>query len=70
MSDIESHEVIVKIAGPVPEWCEHEIVRCRDCRYMFDWAYDVPMCKLWAKDDTDDYPVVELGGYCWKGERR
>ena len=47
-----------------------EIVRCRDCRHMFDWAYDVPMCKLWAKDGQDDYPVVKLDGYCWRGERR
>lgn len=56
-----------------------EIVRCRDCRHMFDWAYDVPMCKLWAFNDPDDsnassgnalYPTVELDGYCWRGERR
>ena len=56
-----------------------EIVRCRDCRHMFDWAYDVPMCKLWAKDGQDDsnassgnalYPTVELDGYCWRGEHR
>ena len=47
-----------------------EIVRCRDCRHMFDWAYDVPMCKCWAKDGQDDYPIVEPDGSCWKGERR
>ena len=56
-----------------------EIVRCRDCRYMFDWAYDRPMCKLWAMNDPDDsnsgngnalYPVVKPDGYCAWAERR
>lgn len=54
-----------------------EIVRCRDCKYMFDWAYDRPMCKLWALNDPDDsnasrgnalYPTVKLDGFCAWGE--
>lgn len=56
-----------------------EIVRCRDCAYMFDWAYGRPLCKLWAFNDQDEsesshgnalYPKVELDGYCAWGERK
>ena len=56
-----------------------EIVRCRDCVYMFDWAYDRTLCKLWAFNDQDEsesgngntlYPKVEPDGFCKWGERR
>lgn len=53
-----------------------EIVRCRDCKYMFDWAYDRMLCKMWADGGTDDdaksvlYPTVEPDGFCSLGERR
>ena len=30
---IESHEVIVNILGPVPNWCEGELIRCRNCDF-------------------------------------
>lgn len=58
-----------------------EIVRCRDCKYMFDWAYDCPMCKLWARKtqrvelgnyEPDDYvyPIVKPDGFCaWAVKR-
>ena len=55
------------------------VVRCRDCAYMFDWAYDRPLCKLWAFNDPDEsesgngnalYPNVKPDGYCAWGERR
>lgn len=43
MSEIESHEVIVRILGPVPDWSEGEIVRCRDCdRYEYDCDWNNP----------------------------
>ena len=56
-----------------------EIVRCRDCAYMFDWAYDRLLCKLWAFNDPDEsesgngnalYPNVKPDGFCAWGERR
>ena len=56
-----------------------EIVRCRDCENMFDWAYDRPMCKLWAMNDPDEsnsssgstlYPVVKPDGFCAWGKRK
>ena len=40
MTEIESHEVIVRILGPVPEWCEGEIVRCGDCKYHDDCEWN------------------------------
>lgn len=55
----------------------HErIVRCRDCKYMFDWAYDRMLCKMWADGGMDDdaknvlYPTVEPDGFCSRGELR
>ena len=78
-------EYIVMCDEETASWIGNDVdsmrplVRCRDCRHMFDWAYDVPMCKLWAFNDPDDsnassgnalYPTVELDGYCWRGERR
>jgi hypothetical protein len=53
-----------------------EIVRCRDCKYMFDWAYDRMLCKMWADGGMDDdaknvlYPTVEPDGFCAWGKRR
>ena len=29
----ERHEVVLKILGPVPEYAECEVVRCRECKY-------------------------------------
>lgn len=53
-----------------------EIVRCRDCKYMFDWAYDRMLCKMWADGGMDDdtknvlYPTVKPDGFCSRGELR
>lgn len=53
-----------------------EIVRCRDCMYMFDWAYDRMLCKMWADGGMDDdaknvlYPTVKHDGFCAWGERK
>ena len=51
-----------------------KIVRCRDCKFMFDWAYDVPMCKLWSQYKPNDknaiYPIVKLDGFCAWGKKR
>ena len=30
------------------------VVRGRDCKYMFDWAYDRMLCKMWADGGMDD----------------
>lgn len=52
------------------------IVRCMDCKYMFDWAYDRMLCKMWADGGIDDdaknvlYPTVEPDGFCAWGEPR
>lgn len=52
------------------------IVRCRDCKYMFDWAYDRMLCKMWSPADIDEpegdvlYPCVKPDGFCAWGERR
>ena len=62
---VESHEVIVDILGPVPEWSKGEIVRCRDCRWIskdtkhYKACYRLPDCEF----------MVEPDGFCWKGER-
>ena len=65
--------------GWIPGEHREEIVRCRDCKHMFDWAYDRPMCKLWAMNDPDNsnasygnalYPVVKLDGFCAWAERK
>lgn len=53
-----------------------EIVRCRDCKYMFDWAYGRMLCKMWADGGMDDdvknvlYPTVKPDGFCAWGERK
>ena len=67
----------------ITEWVSHsiedpfvreEIVRCRDCRFMFDWAYDRMLCKMWADGGMDDsaenvlYPTVKPDGFCAWGE--
>ena len=36
----EHHEIIVDILGAVPDWCEGEIVRCRDCKYYMDYEHE------------------------------
>lgn len=51
-----------------------EPVRCKDCKHMFDWAYDQPLCRQWADGDPDDsdtrFPPVPLDGFCHMGEPR
>lgn len=53
-----------------------DLVRCRDCKYMFDWAYERMLCKMWADGGLDDdaksvlYPTVKPDGFCSLGERR
>lgn len=55
---------------------KEEIVRCRDCKHMFDWAYDRMLCKMWADGGMDDdaknvlYPTVKPDGFCAWGEMR
>ena len=52
-----------------------KVVRCRDCKYMFDWAYDRMLCKMWADGGMDDdaknvlYPTVKPDGFCAWGRR-
>ena len=52
------------------------IVRCRDCKYMFDWAYDRMLCKMWADGGMDDdaknvlYPTVDPDGFCYRAKRK
>ena len=63
-----------------PSFLEYEfresIVRCKDCKYMFDWAYGRMLCKMWADADIDEpegnvlYPCVKPDGFCAWGERR
>lgn len=77
MSDIEKHDVIVSIIGPVPDWCEGEIVWCKDCRH-----YDRPNarctkfgidCYL-ADPQVSDLPGREYTfgdyGFCAWGVKR
>ena len=70
---------VVGISGKtltVPDYIDtsKEIVRCRDCKYMFDWAYDRMLCKMWADGGMDDsaenvlYPTVKPDGFCAWGE--
>lgn len=53
-----------------------KVVRCKDCKYMFDWAYDRMLCKMWADGGMDDdaknvlYPTVKPDGFCAWGERK
>jgi len=50
---------------------DKEIVRCRDCRHMFDWAYDQTLCEFWAQDEAPVlYPCVKPDGFCAWGESR
>ena len=73
-------EYVVRVTGLVPdaiyESAVEEIVRCKDCKYMFDWAYDRMLCKMWADGGMDDdaknvlYPTVKPDGFCAWGERR
>ena len=63
MSEIESHEVIVRILGPVPEWCEGEIVRCRDCMYYQHNSFH--RCDLYSISHE-----VEPDGFCAWASRK
>ena len=73
----QSHgEPLVNERGEIYLARAGEIVRCRDCKYMFDWAYDRMLCKMWADGGMDDdaknvlYPTVKPDGFCAWGERR
>ena len=68
MSEHETHEVIVSICGPVPDWCRCEIVRCRDCRWAkpdhSDHEYRGEYkCNMWIAD-------VDAYGFCFRAIRR
>lgn len=72
-----SEEYVTVWVDDLPDLKRGEpIVRCRDCKYMFDWAYDRMLCKMWADADIDEpegnvlYPNVKPDWFCSCGERR
>ena len=58
----EHHEIIVDILGAVPDWCEGEIVRCRDCKY----------CMAYIAGAYCDYMAhaIEPDGFCAWAKRK
>ena len=69
---VESHEVIVDILGPVPEWSKGEIVRCRDCMYLANIGY---WCAHPLQSFIDEYGMelnhkAEPNSFCSWGERK
>lgn len=69
MSDIEKHDVIVSIIGSVPDWCEGEIVRCRDCAYIIHFFHhgDERWQCTEPHQEGDD---VKPDAYCWRVKRK
>lgn len=67
---METHEVILPILGSVPDWCEGEIVRCRDCKHYDRMNDDEGMCM--TPDDDGDYArwMVDEDGFCYLGKRK